>query len=167
MIETHHNNLYYSPVTALIVVAHHGMSEQEQALEEPSVPLTPISTPMSKHISIVKKLQSETKLSFISAFTLLFLESSCPTAICAVVNTSQKRSIKLRGFTPSPDLDGLQFYCLLSVIICVWDNKMKAFLREIYCNQFRRFACNRGQSEFHRVFTRRIQNPFRGWQSSQ
>jgi len=51
MIETRHDNLYYSPVTAL-TVAHHGKSEQESALEEPSVRLTPTSTAMSKHFQL-------------------------------------------------------------------------------------------------------------------
>lgn len=169
IIETRHDNLYCSPVTALTVVAHHGMSEQEQALEEPSVRLTLTSTAMSKHISIIKKLQSETKLSFISAFTLVFLESICTTAICAVVNTVKRDQLSFEALhlTPSPDLDGLQFYCLLSVIISVRDNKAKVFLGEIDCNQFQRFACNRGQSEFHGVFTRWIQNPFSSLQNSQ
>lgn len=41
---------------------------------------------------------------------------------------------------------------------------MKVFLREI---QFQKFDCNRGQSEFHRLFTRHIRNPFSSLQHSQ
>lgn len=46
----------------------------------------------------------------------------------------------------SSDLAGLQRYCLLFIIICVQDNKVKVFLREIYCNQFQRFASKEGAS---------------------
>lgn len=137
-------------------------------LEKPSVHLTWTWTAWGKHISIGKKsCKAKQSYIFISAFAWVFLQPICATAICATLNNGQKRSIKLRNFTPSPDLNGCQFYCWISVIIFVWDNKVKVFLREIYCNQFQRFDCNRGQSEFHRFFTRHSQSPYSSLQRSQ
>lgn len=113
---TRHDNLYCSPVIAPMVVAHHATSEQEQALEVPSAHLT-LTLHVSKHISIVKN-PCKVKQSYPS-FQLLPWSFWSLTAICTVVNISQKRSIKLWGFTPSAHPDSLQCCCLLAVIICV------------------------------------------------
>lgn len=89
------------------------------------------------------------------------------TVICAVVNISQKRSVKLWGFTPSAHPDSLQCgVAVCSLSLLVWGNKVKVFLREGDHNQFRRFVRNRSQPEFHRVFTRWIQNSSSGLQNS-
>lgn len=167
MIENCHNNTYYSPVTAL-AVAHHGISEHEQALGEAFCPSDlDLNSLGQAHFNWKKSCKAKQSYIFISAFAWVFLQPICATAICATLNNGQKRSIKLRNFTPSPDLNGCQFYWWISVIIFVWDNKVKVFLSEIYCNQFQRFDCNRGQSEFHRFFTRHSQNPYSSLQRSQ